>query len=469
MRDISKIIFIEIPFLSIGKNNEMRTGAGFHSTDFTTSGVPLIKIGNIQNNKINLTSCDHISEDEKKINLTSENDVLVAMRGATSGKLGIVDKQSANCFYVGSVGNLGPLNDELIYPPYLKWLEFQLFEILKEKSKGSAQPMVSIGMLKEYKLRIPKSKVHQKLFCEILEEKLSDIEVVTIEIENQQTLLQQLRQAILQEAVQGKLTKQDPNDEPAEKLLQRIKAEKQQLIAAGKLKKEKELPPITEDEVSFDLPKGWVWCRLGEISDVGTGATPLTSRTDYYNGNIAWVTSSATGEPFVVEAEKYITEKALLETNCKIYPIGTLLIAMYGQGKTRGQIAELLIEAATNQACASIELTLNQVHHKKYIKQFFQKMYEEIRELAAGGAQPNLNLQKIKETIVPLPPLSEQQRIVAKVEQLMQMVNELEQQVQQSKEQASQLLQAVLKEAFSNPAVTKMCETNEVVRMVAAE
>ncbi|MFM6518081.1 MAG: restriction endonuclease subunit S, partial [Microcystis panniformis] len=149
---------------------------------------------------------------------------------------------------------------------------------------------------------------------------------------------------------------------------------------------------------------------MGEVASIGTGATPLTTNQEYYKeGNIPWITSSATNNLFVNEHELFITEKALTETNCKVYPIGTLVVAMYGQGKTRGQITELNIEAATNQACAAIELIEFRDFHRKFVKYFFRKIYDEIRELAQGGAQPNLNMGKIRETIIPLPSISEQQ------------------------------------------------------------
>lgn len=84
----------------------------------------------------------------------------------------------------------------------------------------------------------------------------------------------------------------------------------------------------------FEIPLSWMWCRLSEISEIGTGATPLTSHTEYYdNGNIAWITSSATNYPFVNQTETFITEKALKETNYKVYPTGTLVVAMYGEEK----------------------------------------------------------------------------------------------------------------------------------------
>ncbi|MBS1559283.1 MAG: restriction endonuclease subunit S [Bacteroidetes bacterium] len=248
--------------------------------------------------------------------------------------------------------------------------------------------------------------------------------------------------------------KGEQREEAASELLKKIKAEKEKLIAEKKLKKEKELPPIKPEEIPFEIPENWVWCRLGEIAEIGTGATPLTSNSEYYeNGKIPWITSSATNNLFVDEPELYITEKALKETNCKVYPVGTLVVAMYGQGKTRGQITELNFPAATNQACATITLFLNELTLRKYVKLFFQKIYNEIRELAQGGAQPNLNMGKIRDTIIPLPPLSEQTRIVQKLDELMNYCNELEASIKQSQEQNEKLLQQVLREALRKEPV----------------
>jgi len=231
---------------------------------------------------------------------------------------------------------------------------------------------------------------------------------------------EQLKRSVLQYAVQGKLIPQNPHDEPASTLLERIMIEKKQLIKEKKIKQNKPLSEIKEEEIPFEIPASWAWVRVGEIAEVYTGATPLTTNQEYYtNGNIPWITSGATGNLFVDKVDTFITEKAIKETNCKVYPIGTLIVAMYGQGKTRGQITELNTEAATNQACAAINLHLNDLYLRRYIKLLFQKIYAEIRELAYGGAQPNLNLSTIKETLIPLPPLSEQKLIVEKVEEVL--------------------------------------------------
>lgn len=274
------------------------------------------------------------------------------------------------------------------------------------------------------------------------------------EITHQETLLTKLKQAILQEAIAGKLTADwraaHPDVEPASQLLHHIQAEKTRLIAAKKLRPEKPLPKITPAEIPFEIPAGWEWCRLAELGYVGTGATPATENKAYYqDGDIPWITSSATGRPFVRDAETMITDLALKETNCSIYPKHTLLVAMYGQGKTRGQVTELLIEAATNQACAAIVIPERFRETNQFTKLVIRENYLRIRKLAQGGAQPNLNLSKVKTSLVPIPPLAEQAAIVERVETLMTTCRELEVEIEHSRTHAAHLLQAILKEAFA--------------------
>ena len=164
---------------------------------------------------------------------------------------------------------------------------------------------------------------------------------------------------------------------------------------------------------------------MDDIAYVGTGATPLTACKYYYeNGNIAWINSSSTKVPFIVKASNFITQKAIEETNCLVYPKGTLVIAMYGEGKTRGQISELLIDAATNQACAAVRPYSEAT--KKYLKLFFEGNYLHIRALAEGGNQQNLSIGKIQNYEIPLPPLDEQKRILDKAKELLLQIDNIE-------------------------------------------
>ena len=168
-----------------------------------------------------------------------------------------------------------------------------------------------------------------------------------------------------------------------------------------------------------------MWCKLDDVAYVGTGATPLTACKYYYeNGNIAWINSSSTKVPFIAKASNFITQKAIEETNCLVYPKGTLVIAMYGEGKTRGQISELLIDAATNQACAAVRPYSEAT--KKYLKLFFEGNYLHIRALAEGGNQQNLSVGKIQNYEIPLPPLDEQKRILDKAKELLLQIDNIE-------------------------------------------
>ncbi|EPP0306345.1 restriction endonuclease subunit S [Escherichia coli] len=258
-----------------------------------------------------------------------------------------------------------------------------------------------------------------------------------------------LKQTILQLAVMGKLVPQDPNDEPASELLKRIAQEKAQLVKDGKIKKQKPLPPISDEEKPFELPDGWEWCRIVDLAIVGTGATPSRDEPNYWkNGVINWVTSGETCLPFIQNTTEHITQKAVDETNVSIYPPGTLIIAMYGQGKTRGQITELLISAGTNQACAAIRLIETDNEHRKFIKLFFEKSYDDLRSLAAGGAQPNLNVAKISQTVIPLPPKREQNRIISIVGELLIYCDKLRKNIQ-----TAQQTQLHLADALTDAAI----------------
>ncbi|WP_246572876.1 restriction endonuclease subunit S [Francisella salimarina] len=186
--------------------------------------------------------------------------------------------------------------------------------------------------------------------------------------------------------------------------------------------------------------------KIESFSKVGTGVTPLKSRKDYYNGSINWITSKATGYDFVTEAEMLITDFAIKECRLKIYPKGTLVVALYGQGKTRGQVTELLIESATNQAVATIVVDKNQ--NNKYLKFFLKKSYLDLREKASGGTQANLNLTIMKNIEVPLPPLPIQQQTVEYLDSIATKVDKIKQLNEQKLESLKALKASILDKAF---------------------
>jgi type I restriction enzyme S subunit len=154
-----------------------------------------------------------------------------------------------------------------------------------------------------------------------------------------------------------------------------------------------------------------------------------------------------------------------------LYPPGTLLVGLYGQGKTRGQVAELGIESTINQACAAVCPLPGFESVHSYLKLFLKKNYHEVRLLSAGGTQPNLNVQKIKELLVPLPPIQEQERIVAKVNDLMRLCDMLEEKLATAQTETSRLLESVLHHALgdSPSGIDKDLEPSQRMSALADE
>ena len=233
---------------------------------------------------------------------------------------------------------------------------------------------------------------------------------------------QELKNSILQQAIQGKLVEQRPEEGTAEELFQQIQKEKQRLIAEGKIKKEKPLPEITEEEKPFDIPEGWKWVRLGELGIWGAGATPSRSQPLYYGGTIPWLKTGDLNDGIITDIPKFITELALKETSVKLNPIGSVLMAMYGA--TIGKLGILAVEATTNQACCAC-IPYGDIYNK-YLFYFLMAIRTSFIKMGEGGAQPNISKEKIVNALIPLPPLAEQKRIVAKIEELLPYIHRYE-------------------------------------------
>lgn len=157
-------------------------------------------------------------------------------------------------------------------------------------------------------------------------------------------------------------------------------------------------------------PKGLDITSIGELCDVVTGATPLRGGDEYYGGDIPWVKTGEVDGYVIYKTEENITHKALSSSNCKLNPVGSIVLAMYGQGKTRGKVGILGVEAATNQACAVIKPSSKIM--MEYLYFYLQISYEALRSLGQGAGQPNLNLSIVKGFPVPLPSEIDQMRFV---------------------------------------------------------
>ena len=232
-----------------------------------------------------------------------------------------------------------------------------------------------------------------------------------------------LRQKILDLAIHGKLVPQDPNDEPASVLLERIRAEKERLIKEGKIKRSRKTTKTSDAACDKqEVPSAWVWTTLGEIGTWESGATPSRQRKEYYGGEIPWLKTGDLNDGKIIEIPEFITQKALEETSVKLIPTGSVLIAMYGA--TIGKIGILTFPATTNQACcACVDYKIEQM----YLFYFLLASKAMFVAMGGGGAQPNISKEKIVSTSIPLPPPAEQQRIVEEIERWFKLIDIIEQ------------------------------------------
>lgn len=238
--------------------------------------------------------------------------------------------------------------------------------------------------------------------------------------------IKKLRELILELAVRGKLVPQDPNDEPASELLKRIAAEKAELVKQGKIKKQKPLPEISEEDEQFDLPKGWKWVRFGDICEIERGGSPrpikdyLTSEKDGLN----WIKIGDTdiGGKYITSAEEKIKPSGIHKTRM-VYPGDFLLTNSMSFGRPYITLIEGCIHDGWLRISPPSSLD------KDFLYQLLSSPFiaKAFKEKASGAVVLNLNADKVRETFILLPPFSEQQRIVTKVSELMSLCDQLEQ------------------------------------------
>jgi type I restriction enzyme S subunit len=271
----------------------------------------------------------------------------------------------------------------------------------------------------------------------------AEIEEFNNEVHCQEQLISKLRQSILQEAVQGKLVPQDPNDEPASVLLERIKEEKERLIKEGKIKKEKPLPPISEDEIPYELPEGWEWVRLGEVTNYAYNETLKPDEIDEEE----WVLELEDIEKDTSRLIQVIRNKdRKSKSNKNRFYKGDVLY-----GKLRPYLKKVLV-APEDGVCSTEIIPFRGYGNieSRYIMYIMKSPYIDkiVNSITHGMNMPRLGTKNALELLIPLPPINEQKRIVEKVDQLMALCDELEKNIEQSKKDCELLIQSVLQEAF---------------------
>ena len=255
---------------------------------------------------------------------------------------------------------------------------------------------------------------------------------------------QQLRNSILQQAIQGKLVPQDPADEPASVLLQRIRKEKEQLVKEGKLKKKDlESKPIEEDEIPFEIPESWEWVKLGDVFELRSGQDFPPEK---YNSNCK-------GIPYITGASNLDGDKIILnrwtETPSVIAPKGCLLLVCKGSGV--GKLCFMSIEEAHIARQIQAIIPISENIDLSYLRIVLESRISEIIN-QANGVIPGIAREVALSFVIPLPPLAEQRRIVAKIEELMPLVERYGK-AQQALDQLNESLPARLRQSILQEAI----------------
>ena len=306
----------------------------------------------------------------------------------------------------------------------------------------------------------------------------------------------QLKNSILQWAIQGKLVPQDPNDEPASVLLDKICQEKERLIKEKKIKRDKNASIIyrgednsyyekilatgevkcIDEEVPFEIPVGWEWERIGNLFETTSGSTPLSRNPDYYqNGSINWVRTTDLNNGVLCKTEIQITEKACSDYNLTILPQNSVCIAMYGGAGTIGKHSILQFDTTINQSVCAIKP--NGYCNMDYLHTFIEYQRPYWMDFAAGSRKdPNINQLIIKHCLLPIPPQKEQTRIVEKLSLLHPYITQYgECQIKLdyiNKEILDKFKKSILQEAIQGKLVPQLTEegtAQELLEQIKAE
>lgn len=458
------------------------------------SGIPLITAKNVRFGYINRQPCEYVTQEEYKSWMTRGfpklGDLLFTTE-APLGNIAIVDieepfalAQRVICFQLH--------NPDMAC--FLKWLFMSpLFQLqLLNNSTGMTATGIKASKLKEIPIPVPPLSEQRRIVAKIDELMARCDEMERLRSEQKQKLnlvhtaainslmtskdadsfadswsfitrnfddlysvrenVAELRKTILQLAVMGKLVPQDPNDQPASELLKEIEAEKKRLVKEGKIKEPKPLPPIKPEELLYDLPKGWEWIRLGKIAEI-IGGYAYKSSLFRKSGNHQ-VLRLGNIRPDIIRIDEnpvYIDDNLGAQTESFRLIKNDIIITMTGTRAKRDYLYTVRVESNplngktlyVNQRVGAIRPFLSSIYLDKALK--VQTLQDVIFSAATGSAnQANIGISSLQEWIIPFPPLPEQHRIVAKINQLMVLCDELEKQIDSATNKKTALLNAMV-------------------------
>ena len=467
----------------LGEVGSTNVGLTYKPAHKVNDGVPVLRSSNIQDGDLCLKDLVRVNTDYRDKDVIKEGDLLICARNGSRRLVG-------KCTIIGPIdevmvfGAFMAIYRSLINPYIQLFIQSPQYRSKLDGVETTTINQITQGNLKATTAPIPPLE-EQKAIVEVVNQLFTEVEQLeeltkerislkedfvtsalrrlteTDNTTQEWNYLQQhfssfftkkkniksLRETILQLAVQGKLTAQwreaNPSVENASELLKRIETEKQQLIAEKKIKKEKLLPPIDDEDIPYNLPAGWVWCRLGGAGFTQTGSTPPKKNPEYYGNFIPFIGPADISNQWMKYPKEGLSEKGIAVG--RLIPENSTMMVCIGGSIGKCYINE--IDVSCNQQINTITPIYNLPVMIRTICQspYFQN---EVWENSSGSATPIINKGKWEKIVVPIPPLKEQQAIVEKVNSLMALCDELEQHIDNSQTQIEQLMQSCLKEVF---------------------
>ena len=407
---------------------------GYNAAAQQQGRIKMVRISDIQNEKVlweTVPYCD-IPEEDIEAYLLKEDDILFARTGGTVGKSFLVDTVPEEAIYAGYL--IRSSYSEKICPKYIKYfMGTKLYwDQLRNGTIATAQPNCNGKTLSKMMLPLPPLEEQYRIVAK-LEELLPYVDSYAESYEKLEQFNakfpEDMKKSILQYAIQGKLVEQRPDEGTAEELYQQIQDEKQKLIQEGKIKKEKPLAEITEEEIPFDIPESWKWVRFDDLAGFYNGdrGKNYPNKSEYVSEGIAWInTGHILPTGFLNEnIMNYITEEKYNSLSGGKIMEGDMVYCL--RGATFGKVAR--IEPFSVGAIASSLMGIRPVKKalREYIYLYLKSPLakQQLSLYENGSAQQNLAAKDVRKYLIPLPPLDEQNRIVSRIEQLMPICEKL--------------------------------------------
>ena len=402
----------------IGFTQTGNTPSKTHS-EYFGSYIPFIGPGDIDNSIINYLNKGLSSEGLKFGRMATKNSILQVCIGGSIGKCCLIDRDV--CFNQQINAIYPSISDKkfvfhLLNSPYFK-------NFMIDNAGGTATPIINRTVWDSIIIPLP-PLAEQKRIVKKIEELLPLVDSYEkawkrLEELNKKFPLD-MQKSILQEAIQGKLVKQRKEEGTGEELFKEIQEEKQKLIAEGKLKKQKNLPEITEDEIPFDIPETWKWVRLRDIGFTQTGNTPSKTHSEYFGSYIPFIGPGDIDNSIINYLNKGLSSEGL----------------KFGRMATKNSILQVCIGGSIGKCCLiDRDVCFNQqinaiypsISDKKFVFHLLNSPYFKnfMIDNAGGTATPIINRTVWDSIIIPLPPLAEQKRIVKKIEELLPLCERL--------------------------------------------